>query len=83
MTAEIAIMNRAALAPSADSAVTIRMGNKVKIYDSVEKLFEFSRQRPIASMIYKNVKLVGLSLTRDLTARDIFHSSSSVQLTFG
>ncbi len=62
MTAEIAILNRSALALAADSAVTIRMGNKVKIYDSAEKLFEFSRKRPIALMIYNNVEFVGVPL---------------------
>ncbi|MFT3674215.1 hypothetical protein [Aestuariivirga sp.] len=62
MTAEIAILNRSALALAADSAVTIRMGNKVKIYDSAEKLFELSRVRPIALMIYNNVEFVGVPL---------------------
>jgi hypothetical protein len=54
MTAEIAIVNRSALALAADSAVTVRVGPNVKVYDSAEKLFEFSHRQPIALMIYNN-----------------------------
>ena len=56
MTAEIAIANRTALAFAADSAVTIRVGNKTKIYDSAEKIFELTRKQPIGLMIYNNVE---------------------------
>lgn len=62
MTAEIAIANRTALALAADSAVTIRVGNKTKIYDSAEKIFELSRRQPIGLMIYNNVEFVNVPL---------------------
>lgn len=62
MTAEIALLNRTALAFAADSAVTIRIGASQKIYDSAEKLFEFSRRQPIGLMIYNNVEYVGVPL---------------------
>lgn len=62
MTAEIIIVNRSALAFAADSAVTIRLGSRYKIYDSAEKLFEFSRSQPIALMLYNNVEFVGIPL---------------------
>jgi hypothetical protein len=62
MTAEVALLNRSALALAADSAVTIRSGPSVKIYDSAEKIFELSRRQPIALMIYNNVDHVGIPL---------------------
>jgi len=62
MTAEIALLNRSALAFAADSAVTLRMGANQKIYDSAEKIFEFSRRQPIGVMIYNNVEHVGIPL---------------------
>jgi hypothetical protein len=62
MTAEIAIVNRSALALAADSAVTIRIGARVKIYDSAEKILELSRTQPLALMLYNNVEFVGVPL---------------------
>lgn len=62
MPAEIALLNRAALAFAADSAATIRVGASQKIYDSAEKLFEFSRRQPIGLMIYNNVEYVDVPL---------------------
>lgn len=62
MTAEIAILNRSALALAADSAVTISVAGKNKTYDTAEKLFELSRKQPIALMIYNNVEFVGVPL---------------------
>lgn len=62
MTAEIAILNRSALALAADSAVTISVAGKTKVYDTAEKLFELSKRQPIALMIYNNVEFVGVPL---------------------
>jgi len=43
VTAEIAILNKSAIALAADSAVTISVGpNQQKIYDTADKLFELS-----------------------------------------
>lgn len=53
MTAEIAILNKDAIALAADSAVTISAGDKEeKTYDSADKLFELCRHNPIGVMIY-------------------------------
>jgi hypothetical protein len=62
MTAEIAILNRSALALAADSAVTISVAGKTKVYDTAEKLFELSKRQPVALMIYNNVEFVGVPL---------------------
>ena len=52
MTAEVAILNKTAVALAADSAVTISAGsNQEKIYDSADKLFELSQYDPIGIMI--------------------------------
>lgn len=53
MTAEIAIINKIAVALAADSAVTISegYGRHKKTYDSEEKLFELSYADPVGIMI--------------------------------
>lgn len=56
MTAEIAIMNKTAVALAADSAVTI--GGK--IYNTANKLFALSKYHPIGIMIYGNAELTGV-----------------------
>ena len=62
MTAEIALLNRSALAFAADSAVTISDGKKTKIYNSAEKIFEFSRKTPVGLMLYNNMEFLGVPL---------------------
>ena len=49
MTAEIAVMNKQAIALAADSAVTIR---ERKIFTSASKIFTLSKYQPIGVMIY-------------------------------
>ena len=52
MTAEVAILNKTAVALAADSAVTISAGSdQQKIYDSADKLFELSCDDPLAVMV--------------------------------
>lgn len=52
MTAEVAILNKTAVALAADSAVTISAGSdQQKIYDSADKLFELSCHDPIGIMV--------------------------------
>jgi|TARA_R100000049_G_C1950350_1_gene97683 hypothetical protein len=52
MTAEVAILNKTAIALAADSAVTISSGSdQQKTYDSADKLFELSNHDPIAVMV--------------------------------
>lgn len=59
MTAEIAIMNKNAVALAADSAVTIGSGDKEKIYNT-NKLFMLSKFHPIGVMVYGNAELLGM-----------------------
>jgi hypothetical protein len=63
MTAEIAILNKYAVALAADSAVTISADDKEqKIFDSGDKLFELSRINPIGIMIYNGMDFVDVPL---------------------
>lgn len=53
MTAEIAVMNRVAIALAADSASTsLFAGNVPKIYNTADKLFALDEREPIGAMIY-------------------------------
>lgn len=59
MTAEIAILNKTAVALAADSAVTISAGqNQHKIFDSADKLFELTNGNPIAIMINSDMSFM-------------------------
>lgn len=58
MTAEIAIMNREAVALAADSAVTISQGGAPKIFASANKLFALSRYHPVGIMVYGNASFM-------------------------
>lgn len=60
MTAEIAILNRSAVALAADSAVTISVGKGQKIYNTVNKLFTLSKFRPVGIMIYGAADFMGI-----------------------
>ena len=68
MTAEIAILNRTAVALAADSIVTLSGTSGSKTYDSAEKIFELSRIRPIGLMVYNNAELVRIPL--EILARE-------------
>ena len=52
MTAEVAILNREAVAIAADSAVTLDGPEGRKIYNTANKLFALSVTEPIAVMVY-------------------------------
>lgn len=59
MTAEIAILNKSAVALAADSAVTISSGTKEqKIFNTADKLFELSNHNPIGLMIYNGMNFM-------------------------
>lgn len=62
MTAEIAILNRIAVALAADSIVTLVGVNSSKTYDSAEKIFQLSRFQPIGLMIYNNALFMNAPL---------------------
>ncbi len=57
MTAEVAVMNRKAVALAADSAMSI--GHPGKTYP-VNKLFALSKRHPIGVMIYHNAEFMGV-----------------------
>lgn len=52
MTAEVAILNREAVALATDSAVTVGAEGEEKVYNSANKLFQLSITEPIAVMFY-------------------------------
>lgn len=58
MTAEIAILNRTAVALAADSIVTLTGPLGSKTYDSAEKIFRLSRYDSIGVMIYNNAQIL-------------------------
>jgi len=58
MTAEIAVMNKRAIALAADSAVTI--GDRARFYNTANKLFMLSKFEPIGIMIYNNAEFMGV-----------------------
>lgn len=63
MTAEIAILNKSAVALAADSAVTISAGSdQHKVFDSADKLFEMCKGEPIAAMINGGMNFVQIPL---------------------
>jgi hypothetical protein len=58
VTAEIAIMNKTAIALAADSAVTIGDDRQPKIFNTVNKVFMLSKRHPIGVMVYGNARLM-------------------------
>ncbi len=63
MTAEVAILNKSAIALAADSAVTLSVGqNQEKIFDSADKLFELCNDNPIAAMVNGGMQFVQIPL---------------------
>lgn len=58
MTAEVAVLNKHAVALAADSAVTI--GANSKVYNSANKLFALSKFHPVGIMIYGNAEFMGI-----------------------
>ena len=60
MTAEIAIMNKEAIALAADSAVTMTVESGQKIFTSANKLFALSKYHPVGIMVYGNAVFMGI-----------------------
>jgi hypothetical protein len=60
MTAEIAILNKNAVALAADSAVTIQKPGTQKIYNTANKLFMLSKYHPVGIMVYGVAQLMGV-----------------------
>jgi hypothetical protein len=59
MTAEIAMLNREAVALAADSAVTMQTEGGYKILQSANKIFTLSKYHPVAIMVYGSAHLMG------------------------
>lgn len=59
MTAEIAIINKTAVALAADSKVTLSIAGKQKTYDTVDKIFSLSKTEPVGAMIYGSADFMG------------------------
>ncbi len=59
MTAEVAILNREAVAMAADSALTLG-GTVGKVYNRANKLFALSRLEPVAVMVYGGGSFEGI-----------------------
>jgi hypothetical protein len=62
MTAEIAILNKTAVALAADSAVTIGSGANAKIYNTVNKIFELSETCPVGIMVFNRLDFMNIPL---------------------
>lgn len=60
MTAEIAILNRSAVAMAADSAVTMSLGRNHKIFPTANKIFALSNTEPVGIMIYGGAEFMGV-----------------------
>jgi hypothetical protein len=60
MTAEIAILNKSAVALAADSLVTIQSVGRVPKTYVVNKLFTLSKYHPVGVMVYGNAELLGV-----------------------
>jgi len=58
MTAEIAVLNREAVAMAADSAVTVLTERGQKIFATANKIFALSKFRPVGVMFYANASFV-------------------------
>lgn len=60
MTAEVAVMNKGAIALAADSALTIGPDEERKVLTSADKIFALSKYEPVAAMVYGNANLMGI-----------------------
>jgi hypothetical protein len=60
MTAEIAVMNREAVALAADSAVTLDFSTGPKVFSSANKIFALSSAQPVGVMIFGDAAFVGM-----------------------
>lgn len=60
MTAEVALLNKHAVALAADSAVTVTGPRGNKIYNAANKLFALSKWQPVAVMVYGSAEYMGI-----------------------
>lgn len=62
MTAEIAIINRSAVTLAADSAMTLNVRGREKIYTSADKVFELCNKDSIGIMVYNNLEFLAFPI---------------------
>lgn len=60
MTAEVAVLNKLAVALAADSAVTASSQHGAKIFNTANKLFALSTYAPVGTMSYGNAEFMGV-----------------------
>ena len=60
MTAEVAVMNKQAVALAADSAITFSHDTGQKIFPSANKIFALSEHNPVGIMIYGDPNIMGV-----------------------
>ena len=64
MTAEVAVINKSAIALAADSAITVTTfvdGTKAeKVFNTANKLFTLSKYHPVGIMVYNSMSLGGI-----------------------
>ncbi len=60
MTAQIAVLNRVAIALAPDSAVTMQVRGEDKVFTSANKLFTLSDVQPVGIMIYGSAEILGI-----------------------
>ena len=60
MTAEIAVLNKEAIALAADSAMTAGIGGNRKIFTTSTKIFMLSKNKPVGVMVYNNAQFIGI-----------------------
>ena len=61
MTAEVAVLNRQAVALAADSAVTIETSEGgAKAWPSANKIFGMSHRHPVGVIVYGGADLMGI-----------------------
>lgn len=59
MTSEVVVMNRLGIALASDSAASVDIAGRTKIY-SANKLFMLSSRHPVGVMVYNNSSLLGV-----------------------
>jgi hypothetical protein len=62
MTAEVAVLNKLAVALAADSTVTITSQDGSKTYNTTNKLFTLSKYQPVGILIYGSTELNSIPL---------------------
>ena len=60
MTAEVALLNKHAVALAADSAVTVSGARGNKIYNAANKVFALSKCHPVGAMVYGDAEYMGV-----------------------